>query len=54
MTTITRWRPFRDLANFQEQFDQLIENNLGSRGNGSTLTTWSPAVDIYETENGWS
>jgi HSP20 family protein len=51
MTTITRWRPFRDLANFQDQFNQLIENNLGSRGNGSTLTTWSPAVDIYETEN---
>jgi len=51
MTTITRWRPFRDLANFQEQFNQLIENSYETRGNGSALTTWSPAVDIYETEN---
>ncbi len=51
MTTITRWHPFRDLANFQEQFNQLIDNSLGTRGNGSALTAWSPAVDIYETEN---
>jgi HSP20 family protein len=29
----------------------LIENSYGTRSNGSALTTWSPAVDIYETEN---
>jgi HSP20 family protein len=52
MTTITRWDPFRDLASFREQTNRLFEDAfLRGRAGDSALTTWSPAVDIYETEN---
>ncbi len=52
MTTITRWDPFRGLTTLQEQMNRLFEDTLfrGS-SSGSALTTWSPAVDAYETEN---
>jgi HSP20 family protein len=38
MSTITRWDPFHNLS-------------LPGRSDQSALTTWAPAVDIYETEN---
>lgn len=49
---ITRWDPFRDLNILQERMNRLF----GDAGRGwrteepVATTTWSPAVDIYETE----
>lgn len=52
MSTLIRWDPFRNSSALQEQFNRLFESNFPSRGSESTaITTWAPAVDIYETEN---
>ena len=52
MNTITRWEPFRGLSTLQEQMNRLFEDTLfRGRSDESALTTWAPAVDIYETEN---
>jgi HSP20 family protein len=52
MSTITRWEPFRGLTSLQDQVNRLFEDTF-SRGRTSEaeLATWSPAVDIYETES---
>jgi HSP20 family protein len=50
MTSITRWDPFHTLSGLQEQVNRLFETSQG-RADNSALTTWVPAVDIYETEN---
>jgi HSP20 family protein len=50
--TITRWDAFGNMAALHDQVNRLFENNLqGSRSDNSALTTWAPAVDIYEDEN---
>ena len=51
MNSITRWDPFRNISSLQEQVNRLFESSLPDRGDNSALTTWTPAVDIYETEN---
>lgn len=51
MNAITRWDPFHNLSTLQEQVNRLFENSFPSQGDKSALTTWAPAVDIYETEN---
>ena len=51
MSTIDRWDPFRNLSTLQEQVNRLFETSYRGRGDNSALTTWAPAVDIYETEN---
>ena len=50
---LTRWDPFRDLSIMQERMNRLFEDaGRGWRGDEpSATTTWSPAVDIYETES---
>ncbi|HQI22713.1 MAG TPA: Hsp20/alpha crystallin family protein, partial [Candidatus Saccharicenans sp.] len=51
---ITRWDPFRDLTVLRDRMNRLFEDVFPSlRLEDSELmqTTWSPAVDIYETEN---
>ena len=49
---ITRWDRFRNISTLQEQVNRLFENSVpGGRGESSALTSWAPAVDIYETEN---
>src|SRR5712675_1728878 len=51
---ITRWDPFRDLNILQERMNRVFED-AAVRGwksdEPSATTSWSPAVDIYETEN---
>ena len=51
---ITRWDPFRDLSILQERMNRVFEDAAG-RGwksdEPSATTSWSPAVDIYETDN---
>lgn len=51
MSAITRWDPFHNLSTLQEQVNRLFEGSLPRRSDQSALTTWAPAVDIYETEN---
>jgi len=50
MNSVTRWEPFRNLASLQEQVNRLFEGNLPHHRDQSTLTAWSPSVDVYETE----
>lgn len=51
MNGITRWDPFSNVSALQEQVNRLFESSFPSQGDQSALTTWAPAVDIYETEN---
>lgn len=51
MNSITRCDPFFNFAGFQDHLNRLFEANVQSRGDKSALTTWAPAVDIFETEN---
>ena len=51
MSAITRRDPFLNLANWQEQVNRMFESAFSGRREASALTTWAPAVDIYETEN---
>jgi HSP20 family protein len=49
---LTRWDPFRDLSIMQERMNRMFEDaGRGWKDEPSATTTWSPAVDIYETEN---
>ena len=50
---ISRWDPFRDLNVLQDRMNRLFDDaGRGWRADEpSATTTWSPAVDIYETEN---
>ncbi len=50
-TTLSRWEPFRGATTLQEQVNRLFGNALERAGEESNLTTWAPAVDIYETEH---
>ena len=51
MIAITRWNPRRNLSSLEEQVHRLFERNFQGQADKSALTTWAPAVDIYETEN---
>lgn len=51
MNSITHWGPLQNLSTLQEQVNRLFESKFQGRGDDSALTTWAPAVDIYETEN---
>src|SRR3984957_16361100 len=50
-TTLNRWEPFRGAATLQEQVNRLFGNVLEHSGEESNLSSWAPAVDIYETEH---
>ena len=51
MNSVIRWDPFRNVSNLQAQVNRLFESTMPGGGSDSSLTTWAPAVDIYETEN---
>jgi HSP20 family protein len=51
MSTIARLEPFRGLSTLQDQFNRLFNESFRTHGEESALTTWAPAVDIYETPN---
>jgi HSP20 family protein len=50
---IIRWDPFRDLVTLREKMNRLFEETFTSRSEEKDLMagTWTPSVDIYETEN---
>jgi HSP20 family protein len=51
MSSVIRWNRLGNLSNLQEQVNQLFESAVPTRSENSALTSWAPAVDIYETEN---
>lgn len=51
MHAIARWDRFPGLSTLQGQVNRILESSLNSHGDNSALTSWAPAVDIYETEN---
>ena len=51
MSTIARLEPFRGLSTLQDQFNRLFNESFRNHPEESALTTWAPAVDIYETPN---
>jgi HSP20 family protein len=51
MATIARLEPFRGISTLQDQFNRLFNESFRNSGEESALTTWAPAVDIYETPN---
>src|ERR1700693_2165540 len=51
MATIARLEPFRGLSTLQDQFNRLFNESFRNHAEESALTTWAPAVDIYETTN---
>ena len=50
---IIRWDPFRDVVTLREKMNRLFEDAVAARGEERDMITssWSPAVDIYETES---
>jgi HSP20 family protein len=48
---VVKWDPLRDLLSIQDRMNRLFEQSLSrSRAEeGIAASTWSPAVDIYET-----
>lgn len=49
---IVKWDPFRDMLTLRDRMDRLFEDSLSRlRDSEEDImhTTWSPAVDIYET-----
>ncbi len=49
--TLNRWEPFRGASTLQDQVNRLFGNALERSAEESSLTSWAPAVDIYETEH---
>ncbi len=50
---IVRWDPFRDVMSLQERMNELFERTMRRRADeeeGLAPRAWSPAVDIYETD----
>jgi HSP20 family protein len=46
-----RWDPFRDLNVLQDRMNRLFEDaGRWPNGEPAATTSWSPAVDIFETE----
>ena len=51
MRTLNRFEPFRGASTLQEQINHLFNDVFERPGQESNLTSWAPAVDIFETEH---
>ena len=49
---ITRWDPFRDLLNLQNEMTRLFGRAYGEETEG-TRANWAPPIDIYETPDAY-
>jgi HSP20 family protein len=47
---ITRWDPFRELAQLQNRVNRLFQETNFGQEEGITTSSFVPPVDIYETE----
>jgi HSP20 family protein len=50
MKSINRFEPFRG-SSFQDQISRLLHEGFESNSEQASLTTWAPAVDIFENEH---
>src|SRR5258708_7477992 len=50
MRTLSRFEPFR-VSSLQDQINRLFNDVFERPGDESNLTSWAPAVDIFETEH---
>jgi len=50
---IVRWDPFRDLMTIRERMNRIFDEFFRGQevGEAFPATSWTPAVDIYETPN---
>jgi HSP20 family protein len=48
--TLTQFQPFRGFSSLQDQINRLFEGSFDRSSDEANLTTWAPAVDIFETE----
>jgi HSP20 family protein len=48
VATLVRWEPIRELATLQTEMSRLMNGLF--EGNGRTIQSWVPAVDVWETE----
>jgi HSP20 family protein len=50
---ISKWDPFRDLAELQDRINRIFEDRVTRRQEGEPISerTWAPPVDIYEDES---
>jgi HSP20 family protein len=47
-----RWNPLNEMSLLQNQMNRLLDTAMHSwPGDSNGTTNWTPAVDIYETEN---
>ena len=51
MHAISQWNRFHNLSSLQDHFNRLFEPTREGQADNSALTSWAPAVDIYENEN---
>jgi HSP20 family protein len=51
MRVLTPWEPSRGSVTFREELNRLFNDAFGRSGEESNLTSWAPAVDIFETEH---
>ncbi len=51
MRTLSRFEPFRGASSLQDQINRLFNDVFERPSDESNLTSWAPAVDIFETEH---
>jgi HSP20 family protein len=51
MRTIARFEPFRGVGTLQDQINGLFNEAFDRSSQEGNLTSWAPAVDIFETEH---
>ncbi|RDI73963.1 Molecular chaperone (small heat shock protein) [Gaiella occulta] len=49
MATLVRWEPFRELASLQSELSRYVNGLV--EGNGRTMQSWVPALDVWENES---
>lgn len=55
MSTLTNYRPYRDVASVQDQFDRLLRQALGGGPDAAaTAGAFAPAIDVEESEDGYT
>jgi HSP20 family protein len=54
MTQITGYHPFRDVSSLQDEVERAFRQAFGERGAASPAGAFSPALDVEETEDGFT
>ncbi len=54
MTQITGYHPFRDVASLQDEVERAFRQAFGERSAASPAGAFSPALDVEETEEGFT